>query len=68
MGTGLLTNFSSFTCFKYKTGLIKTLVDRVTKINITSKGLDDDLKQNKLILQKYDFPAKIIDRYTKQFP
>ena len=31
--TGLLTNFTSFTPFRYKTGLIRTLVDRAYKIN-----------------------------------
>ena len=64
--TGLLTNFLIFTCFKYKTGLIKTLVDRVTKINSTKEGLDNDLKQTKFILQKNGFPVNIIDRYTNQ--
>ena len=28
--TGLLTNYFSFTPFKYKLGLIKTLIDRLT--------------------------------------
>ena len=33
--TGLLMNFQSFTCFSYKLGLIKTLIDRTFKINNT---------------------------------
>ena len=35
--TGLLTNFLSFTCFRYNVGLIYTLIDRISKIkNITT--------------------------------
>ena len=36
--TGLLTNYFSFTPFKYKLGLIKTLIDRAYKINNTTQG------------------------------
>ena len=35
--TGLLTNYFSFTPFKYKLGLIKTLIDRAYKINNTTQ-------------------------------
>ena len=34
--TGLLTNYFSFTPFKYKLGLIKTFIDRAYKINNTT--------------------------------
>lgn len=34
--TGLLTNYFSFTSFQYKSGLIKTLIDRAYKINNTT--------------------------------
>ena len=37
--TGLLTCFFSFTSFSYKTGLVKTLVDRTLKICNTGKRL-----------------------------
>ena len=56
--TGLLTNFNSFTCFKYKTGLIKTLVDRIYKINNSNVGFQSDLKETKIILQKISFLVK----------
>ena len=36
--TGLLTNYFSFTPFKYKSGLIKALIDRAYKINNISQG------------------------------
>ena len=38
--TGLLTNYFSFTPFKYKLGLIKTLIDRAYKINNTTQLRD----------------------------
>ena len=41
--TGLLTNFFSFTPFRYKIGLIRTLIDRTYKINNTSSGFQNDL-------------------------
>ena len=41
--TGLLTNFTSFTPFRYKTGLIRTLVDRAFKINSSYHGLHENL-------------------------
>ena len=42
---GLLTNFFSFTPFRYKIGLIRTLIDRTFKfkINNTSSGVTADL-------------------------
>ena len=40
MYTGLLTNYFSFTPFKYKLGLIKTLIDRAYKINNTTQGFE----------------------------
>ena len=43
--TGLLTNFLSLTCFKYKVGLIYTLVDRIFKINNTTTGREKDFQQ-----------------------
>ena len=53
LGKGLLTNFLSFTFLKYKTCLIKTLVDPVIKINSTNEGSKNETK---LILQKMAFP------------
>ena len=38
--TGLLPNYFSFTPFKYKLGLIKTLIDRAYKINNTTQLRD----------------------------
>ena len=38
--TGLLTNSLSFTCFKYKVGLIYTLVERIIFLKSTTPPLD----------------------------
>lgn len=48
--TGLLTNYFSFTPFKYKLGLIKTLIDRAYKINNTTQGVHNDIKNLSEIL------------------
>ena len=48
--TGLLTNYFSFTPFKYKLGLIKTVIDRTYKINNTTQGFHNDIKNLSEIL------------------
>ena len=54
--TGLLTNYFSFTPFKYKLGLIKTLIDRFYKINNTTQGFHNDIKDLSEILKRNMFP------------
>ena len=49
--TGLLTHFFSFTCFTYKLGLVKTLINRIYKVNNTWLGFHKDLKSS-LIFSK----------------
>ena len=63
--TGLLTNFNSFTSFKYKVGLVKTMIDRVFKINSTREGYNKDMKSAKIVLQKNEFPSQLIDKNVK---
>ena len=41
--TGLLTNYCSFVPFSYKLGLVRTLVDRIFKINNTWAGFHLDV-------------------------
>ena len=65
--TGLLTNFLSFTCFKYKAGLIYTLVDRTFKINNTTTGREKDLQQLSITLQRNSFPSHLIDKIIKGY-
>ena len=64
--TGLLTNFTSFTAQTYKTGLIKTLIDRAYKINSTLDLLKNDLERISTTLQKNMFPLHVIDRVMQR--
>ena len=64
--TGLLTNFFSFTLSKYKNGLIKTLLDRCYKINNTWIGFYKDLENLTKVLNKTQFPTKLI-KVTKKY-
>ena len=65
--TGLLTNFLSFTCFKYKVGLIYTLVDRIFKINNPTTGREKDLQQLSITLHRNSFPSHVIDKIIKGY-
>ena len=65
--TGLLTNFFSFTPSCYKIGLIRTLIDRIYKINNTSSGLQNDLNKLSDTLKRNSFPSHIIDRTFKRY-
>lgn len=64
--TGLLTNFTSFTPFKYKVGLIRTLLDRAFKINSTYTSLHTNFSKIKGILQKNSFPTYLVDKHIKE--
>ena len=59
--TGLLTNYNSFTSPNYKKGLIKTLIDSAFRINSTWPGFHYDILKLKSVLQKNEFPLKLID-------
>ena len=65
--TGLLLNYFSFVPNCYKLGLIKTLVDRMYRINNSWTGFDKDLKDLKNILQKNQYPFKMIDHVVKSY-
>ena len=65
--TGLLTNFFSFTPFRYKIGLIRTLIDRTYKINNTSSGFQNDLIKLSDTLKRNSFPSHIIDKTFKRY-
>ena len=63
--TGLLTNYFSFTPFKYKLGLIKTLIDRTYKINNTTQGFHNDIKNLSEILNVICFPSGLLTNQLK---
>ena len=65
--TALLTNYFSFTPFRYKIGLIKTLFDRAFKIKNSWIGFHEDSLQIKSILQKNSFPKNLIDNILKSY-
>ena len=60
--TGLLMNFTSFTSYSYKLGLIKTLIDRAYKINNTWLGFHQETTKIRDFLLKNSYPAHIIDK------
>ena len=65
--TGLLTNYFSLTPFKYKLGLIKTVIDRAYKINNTTQGFHNDIKNLSEILKRNMFPKWLIDKSVKGY-
>ena len=65
--TGLLLNYFSFVPNCYKLGLIKTLVDQMYRINNSWTGFDKDLKDLKNILQKNQYPFKMIYHIVKSY-
>ena len=50
--TGILTNFFSFTSYKYKIGLVKTFLDRCYKVKNTWKSYYNDLENLAKFLNK----------------
>ena len=65
--TGLLANYNSCAFPKYKKGLIKTLIDRTYHINSTWFGFHYDILNLKSVLQKNEFPLKLIDKSISQY-
>ena len=65
--TGLLTNFRSFIPLGYKIRLIKTLLDRIYKINNTWKGFHENVKLCINYLSRNLFPKSVIDRNIKEY-
>ena len=65
--TGLLMNFHSFTPSSYKKGLIKTLVDRVFRINSSWIGFDKDIKTLEKILQKNEYLPRQINKIVMNY-
>ena len=62
--TGLLLNYFSFVPNSYKYGLIKTLIDRMYRINSTWTSFDIDLKNFKQVLLKNQYPL-IMKKYLQ---
>ena len=65
--TGLLTNYFSFTPLSYKIGLIRTLIDRVFKINNTWLSFHKDITKLVSILRKNLFPVHLINKCVYRY-
>ena len=65
--TGLLTNYFSFVPFSYKLGLVRTLVDRIFKINNTWAGFHRDINNLTKTLRKNSFPSSVIENVVRKF-
>ena len=65
--TGLLTNDNSFTSLNYKKGPIKTLIDQTFRIRSTWSGFHYDILKLKSVLQKNEFPFKLIDKSISNY-
>ena len=64
---GLLTNYLSFAPLSYKIGLIRTLIDRVFKINNTWFVFHKDIVNLVFILRKNLFPVHLIDKCVYRY-
>ena len=67
LNTGLLTNYFSFAPDSYKYGLIKTLINRMYRINSTWTSFDIDLKNLKPVLLKTQYPLSMIDNVINKY-
>ena len=63
--TGLVLNYFSFVPDSYKYGLVKTLIDRMYRINNSWTSFDIDLKKLKEVLRKNQYPLSLIDNVIK---
>ena len=62
---GLYTNFTSFTPFSNKIGLIKTLLDRAFQISDSWNFFDQEKKIKNLLLKNL-YPSYLIDKEIKK--
>lgn len=65
--TGVMLNWNSLTSIKYKTGLIRCLLDRSYKICSSEKQKEIEMAQLRLLLLKNNYPIQIIEREFKRF-
>ena len=65
--TGLLLNYFSFVPNSYKYGLIKTLNDRMYRINSSWTSFDIDLKYLKQVLLKNQYALSMMDNILKNY-
>lgn len=64
---GSCLNFNSICPFRYKTGVIKTLLHRAYIISSTWENLHKELERIKQLLINNNFPIQLIDNTIKNF-
>ena len=65
--TGVMLNWNSLTSIKYKTGLIRCLLDRSYKICSSEKQKQIEMAQLRILLLKNNSPSQIIDKEFNKF-
>ena len=65
--TLLLQNYNSFLLFTYKKNLTETLIDRASRLSNTWDGFHLNFKKLKVILQKNEYPPKLIDESINKY-
>jgi len=63
--TGVLTNFYSFVSFSYKSGFVRTLVDRTFKIKNTWAGFHLDINNLTKTLRKNLLPSNVNENVVR---
>ena len=62
-----MLNWNSLTSIRYKTGLIKCLLDRLNKICSSEQQKEIEMAQLRLILLNNNYLLKIIDKEFEKF-
>ena len=65
--TGLLQDYNSFGSFTHKKDLIKTLIEQAFCLNNTWDGCHLGLQKLKVILQKNEYPHKLVDKSINKY-
>ena len=65
--TGVMLNWNSLTSIKYKTGLIRCLLDRSFKICSSERQKDIEMEQLRILLLKNNYPKQIIEKEFNKF-
>ena len=65
--TGVMLNWNSLTSIKYKTGLIRCLLDRSYKICSNEKLKQVEMAQLRILLLKNNYPSQVIEKEFNKF-
>ena len=65
--TGLLLHFHSHVDRRYKTSLLRTMVDRAYRLSSTKERFEDEYKQLRSIFSKLKYPNELVDSTILSF-